>query len=413
VRGVTTLTSAVHRDRWPDDGCRANVVVYLAGGWSTFHRRPMLESLARQGRGRISVICVDPFPSLVRHGRARARVRRVQENLHIASVPVVVPGAGVHRLLAHARTRFLGAAIRRVVAGVGHRGAPTVAWLYKPEHAWMLGLAGETLRVYECYDEYTRDAVSGEPRPDVLVREQALLGRVDLVFTTSARLFRSRRRRHDRVHYAPNGVPFAAFSSPAPEAIAPLDGTWRPLLMCVGGITEENVDPALLRDVASRRPDWCFALVGPRSGRASPRLDAACGLGNVRHVPAVPHERLPALMRQADVLLVPYTLHEYAHARNPLKIWEYLAVGTPVVATALEEVVRLAAVVRVAGSHDAFIAQIDAALREDATAREARRRLGQRWAAQHDWDRLTARMLRILASTSRRRSASAAVSGLP
>jgi glycosyltransferase involved in cell wall biosynthesis len=385
------------------------VVVYLAGDWATFHRRPMLESLARQGRGRVSLLCVNPFPSLVRHGRARARVERVQDNLHVATVPVVVPGARVHRLVADARARLLGAAIRRIVVGVGDRRAPTVAWLYKPEHAWMLGLAGESLRVYECYDEYTRDAVTGAPKPGAVAREQALLGRVDLVFTTSARLFRSRRRRHGNVRYAPNGVPFAAFASSAPTVPATLEGTWRPLLMCVGGITEENMDPALLLDVASRRPDWCFALVGPRTRGSSPQLDAVCALPNVRHVPAVSHERLPALMRQADVLLVPYTLHEYAHARNPLKIWEYLAVGTPIVATALEELARLSAVVRVARSHPELIAAIDAALGEYAATRETRRRLGGRWAAQHDWDRLTARMLRILDATSRGRSASAAL----
>jgi glycosyltransferase involved in cell wall biosynthesis len=145
-------------------------------------------------------------------------------------------------------------------------------------------------------------------------------------------------------------------------------------------------------------------LLGPVDPDPSPGLRALLALPNVRHLPPRWHEALPEVIAEADVALIPYKLHDYAHARNPLKVWEYMAVGTPIVSTAMEEVVRLSAVVRVGRSADDFIRQIQAALSEGPDERMKRQALGRRWAAQHDWDRLTTRMLRIIEARRLHRS---------
>jgi glycosyltransferase involved in cell wall biosynthesis len=377
-----------------------NLVVYLAGDWHSFHRRPMLQSLAEQGRDSLHVVCINPFRGPVWRrdaaGTLAPHVERITDNLHVATLPVLVPGARFHRLLASVRTRLLGASLRRVLAAAGRPGAPTATWLYKPEHAWMLGLARETFRVYECYDEYTCDPVTGKEKPGAWAHEQALLREVDLVFTTSSRLFRSRRRHHPHVHYAPNGVPFRAFDrgrAARPTRLPPMP---RPILLSVGGVTDEGLDSRLLLDVASARPDWSLVLLGPLDSAPSADLQTLLALPNVRHVPAMSHESLPHVIAEADVALIPYRLHDYAHARNPLKVWEYMAVGTPIVAAALEELVRLDAVVRIGRSHADFARQIQAVLSQDHAERTRRRALGRRLAAEHDWDRLTARMVHIL-----------------
>jgi hypothetical protein len=101
----------------------------------------------------------------------------------------------------------------------------------------------------------------------------------------------------------------------------------------VGGINAK-VDLALLADVATRRPDWRIELVGPLSyGLDADELARLRALPNVHVSGAVPPEQVPAVMAGCDVGLIPYKLNEQTRHVNPLKVYEYLAAGRPVVGT--------------------------------------------------------------------------------
>lgn len=86
--------------------------------------------------------------------------------------------------------------------------------------------------------------------------------------------------------------------------------------------------PEVLRCV----PSAVFVLVGAEPGEAYPVAGAAEELGiaeHVRIVPRQPRERIPTFLAMADVLVSPRT----AGGNLPLKIFDYLSVGKPIVAT--------------------------------------------------------------------------------
>ena len=73
-------------------------------------------------------------------------------------------------------------------------------------------------------------------------------------------------------------------------------------------------------------------------GPGDPRTDVSAlrGLANVRLLGYRPYEQLPEVLRGADVAIVPYLLEGEMRSVFPMKIYEYLAAGTPVVATPME-----------------------------------------------------------------------------
>ncbi|HEY9737363.1 MAG TPA: glycosyltransferase [Trichocoleus sp.] len=91
----------------------------------------------------------------------------------------------------------------------------------------------------------------------------------------------------------------------------------------------------LLLEIAPQCPDVVFALAGgPVEQQA--HYQAQCdrnGLSNVRCLGFLPQNQLAELLQAADVLLHPHRMGPAATFTSPLKLFDYLASGTPIVAS--------------------------------------------------------------------------------
>ncbi len=100
----------------------------------------------------------------------------------------------------------------------------------------------------------------------------------------------------------------------------------------------------LLLECAACLPEVLFVFVGgvPADVARCQALSAALGLGNVRFVGLVPNATVPAYLAAADALVMPYTSSTpTVTSMSPLKMFEYMAAGRPIVASdfpALREV---------------------------------------------------------------------------
>jgi glycosyltransferase involved in cell wall biosynthesis len=107
-----------------------------------------------------------------------------------------------------------------------------------------------------------------------------------------------------------------------------------------GGI-DAGLDLDALAAIPAALPGASVVLVGPLLVPAlRPALEAIPGLVLLGEQP---YARLPGLYAAADVCLLPFRLTPFNIARDSLKLYEYLAAGRPVVATATPQALRLAA----------------------------------------------------------------------
>jgi hypothetical protein len=83
---------------------------------------------------------------------------------------------------------------------------------------------------------------------------------------------------------------------------------------------------------------------------------------------------VPSYLRGFQVGLVPYRVGEQARAIDPLKLYEYLAFGLPVVSVDIPSVRRFSSVVRIAGNPDEFLSSLEPAIAEDDADLRVRRR---------------------------------------
>lgn len=185
----------------------------------------------------------------------------------------------------------------------------------------------------------------------------------------------------------PNGVEPRLWVEPGrpPEWFAALPG---PRFVYVGTL-DDRLDVVALRELARAWPQGSVVLVGPLADR--PHLGPLLAEPNVVLHGPVSREGVAALTHAADVCLLPHRRTPLTEAMSPLKLYEYLASGTPTVATDLEPVRRVdGPVLRVPPGGD-FVAGVRLALAA-GPASEADRR---RFIAANSWSARTAAVLEL------------------
>ena len=311
-------------------------------------------------------------------------VRQVAPNIHVCS-PLVCPPFGSPWRRKLNRRLFL-PALLRTARKLGFR--DPIIWTYLPTDtsADLIRLLStpENLVIYHCVADFTQLT----PQAELLrTSEKDVLSLSDLVFASCSQLANSAAQINTRVHLTSHGVSLDAF--PYADSLerkrdppVELENLVHPLIGYVGGI-HRHVDLGLIREVALRRPDWTWVMIG--SVQVS--IAELQNIANIKIVGAKPHNQLVNYIRHFDVCTVPYANNESTATVVPTKINEYLAVGRPVVATALptlrefnqeHRILNLAAT-----EPEDFIAAIEAALVSGDDNSLARRR--RELAEKADW----------------------------
>ena len=122
------------------------------------------------------------------------------------------------------------------------------------------------------------------------------------------------------------------------------------------GAIAEWFDADLVRQMAMREPHFEFHLCGDVSSKDV--TDALSGLGNVTMYGEIGYRDVPAFLRRMDVLIIPFKIIPIIEACDPVKFYEYSAVGKPTVATPLPELKRVSELVYLASSPEEFGQQI-------------------------------------------------------
>lgn len=229
--------------------------------------------------------------------------------------------------------------------------------------------------VYDCMDEWTNFPGFGAA---VLGLEEGLVREADLTLATARRLHEKLEPQARRLILALNGVDIEHYRRYYGEN--DLLGEVRHPVIGYYGALASWVDVELIVKIARRFPKATLVLAG---GVFDVDLSALERLPNVRLLGARPYEEMPRLLWHFDACVIPFLVNDITQATNPVKFYEYLSAGKPVVAPRLDELLPYEDLCYLAEGHDAFLAALEDALAEPAD--DPRRELRRRMAAENDW----------------------------
>lgn len=199
---------------------------------------------------------------------------------------------------------------------------------------------------------------------EMKLHEREIASSVDLVVYTARTLERYVEEFQPRnTLYLPNGVDFSHFQNSFHRQPPEFKDISKPIVIYVGAM-QEWFDFRLINWSAKMLPEVAFVLIGP-SHYAKSRLR---NLPNIHILGRRDYEDIPSYLSNADVGVIPFNVIEYpvlVNSVSPLKLFEYLACGLPVVSTAWEELKNLKAPITLADTNEQFIMGIKNALLEE------------------------------------------------
>ena len=362
--------------------------------WGQFGRayEKIAEQLVLQpGVGRL--VCVlPPVPAEPRRWGWPLRIYQRSRRLVVVSPRSnVVPTHGVgFRARAWLNARCPELALRMLLRLLGFRASNTLRWVY-PAHAYidsLLGLVVGRHTVVQIVDNNVElETISDERRQSIADQYDTLARRADCVVVSSVANREAFSRLNPRCVLFENAVD-PRFIRPPSELPCRRSGA-RPRLGYVGWITERT-DVELLTLLARERPQYDVVLAGPdKVGSLQPLL----ALPNVQWLGMVPQEQVADLIATFDVCLMPHRDTAYSRSMSPLKLYQYLGSGRPIVSTEVAGVDRWRHLISVVATPAAFVAAVDEALKSDSLQCAGERIEA---ASSETWDRRVGSMYRAV-----------------
>jgi glycosyltransferase involved in cell wall biosynthesis len=235
---------------------------------------------------------------------------------------------------------------------------------------------GESAVIYDITDDWTRMRQPAKLARLVERQDAELCAKADAVIVCSQRLHDLKRPlvAADRLHLIPNGVHVEHYRGVLDKSTpgALMARQWpRPIMGYTGTIHPDRIDVQLIRQLASAPGIGSVVLVGPNHMPA--RDLESLRLPNIFMTGPVPYEQIPEVMQAFDVCIVPHKVTPFTESLNPIKLWEYLAAGKPIVSTNVAGFRDFPHLVALAQTPGQFIAASLAAIHEESKLADARR----------------------------------------
>ncbi len=200
--------------------------------------------------------------------------------------------------------------------------------------------------------------------------------RFDFIFATSRFQFEKRKDLNKNSFLVPNAVDIDLFDRVSagehPEP-ADLEAIPRPRIGYVGSICS-RLDYDLLHKIANEHLEWSIVMIGgPDNYVPKDLVERLRKLPNVFILPKKDHEEIPRYMAKFDIGIIPFELNSLTKTMNLLKMYEYLAMGLPVVSTELPEVKLFSEEIKIARNHEEFVNLIEDELRTNNPLKIQRR----------------------------------------
>ena len=189
--------------------------------------------------------------------------------------------------------------------------------------------------VYDCHDRldgFTRVGRS------VLGLEADLIEASDLIVYSSDVLFRDSES-SPAASRKPRLLLRNAVEERRLSQVIPIRRGMNPPVIGYAGALDTWFDIEAVELAAAKHPDWRFRLIGRVECEQVRRL---ARLPNIEFTGEKPYSELPRMMAEMSVALIPFRLNKLTEATDPIKLYEYLGAGLPVISSRLPDLERFA-----------------------------------------------------------------------
>jgi len=262
------------------------------------------------------------------------------------------------------------------------RGAEVV-YTWNVQNLDYLGYCGDKVLIYDAMDDWA--AFDGAATDEITENERRVAGRADIVLAVSDKIYDRLVRVNPNTHLLRNGVDAEYFGSAQDYKKSEADILYKhrdkKLVGYVGHISTW-VDIDLIIETAKILDPCVFVVIGPIKKSLANKFD---GIKNILYLGPKPYSELVSYISYFDAGIIPFKMNLLNESTNPIKMYEYLGAGLPVVSTGMQEVAKYEkeGVVYIGNTPEEFSAKILEALKTSSDEELAAERM--RIARDNSW----------------------------
>jgi len=216
-----------------------------------------------------------------------------------------------------------------------HKISDYILWYYTPMALEISEELDPVITVYDCMDELSAFKFA---HPALKQMEKELLNKADVVFCGGNNLYNAKKNQHNNIYPFPSSIDKKHFGTARHIKQEPEDQASIPSpKFGFYGVIDERFDTELISQVAERKPDWHFVLIGPVVKIDPETLPRRA---NIHYLGSKKYNELPAYLSGWDISMISFALNESTQYISPTKTPEYLAGGKPVISTPIIDVVN-------------------------------------------------------------------------
>jgi len=370
-----TESDALHGDASPVAQLhKADVICFSIIDWEFRYQRPqqLMSQFAAHGH-RVFYIRLDHFLSDA--SAQLFHIKKLKENLYEIKLAALrhqwvnletIEGANAEALVSSLAELRRELHIDEAISYVQIPSWANVALATRERWGWHI--------IYDCMDEWKDFPGLGQGVAEI---EPQMVEGCDLLVVTAAALYEKWRTRARTIVLARNAVDYDFYAEHYQQNSLLADAP-RHVIGYFGAIAGW-FDVELMTEVARRRPQYTFVLLG---GVFDVDIRELESLPNVRVLGQRPYEEMPQYLYHFDVCLIPFKVNSITESTDPVKMYEYLSAGKPVVSVALSELEPFRDHLYLAHDREDFLVQLDRAVAENDAEKVAERR---RFASSNTW----------------------------
>ncbi|MBI2356906.1 glycosyltransferase [Candidatus Dojkabacteria bacterium] len=218
-----------------------------------------------------------------------------------------------------------------------------ILWIFLPTGHFLIDTLDHSVSIYHNVDDYSE--VPNVDKKYVLSEQDKILEKADIVFAVSPVTADSFKEKvpPKKVFYLNNVANFSYFNRAVKEKLSipsdmkPILKEGKPTVGFMGNLASYKENLELLYDVIKDTPKYNYVFLGPvGSGETSTNIEGLKSLSNVYMFGPKPYKTLPSYFKYWDVALIARRRNKANEGGFPLKYFEYLSSGLPVVVTGIQ-----------------------------------------------------------------------------
>jgi len=268
-----------------------------------------------------------------------------------------------------------------------------IVWIGDPKSVGVAENINATT-IFDAYDDWSISPLFINRRRHIkhIVKGYKMATKLTDIITVNSIYMKNKFKDAHNVHVISNTSSITDENNNKTKTYIESNSSYKNTVGYIGNI-HERINLDIVNYLISSMPDTLFVFIGKNDFESNEFSDLVETNSNLLYIPEIPFSKVPLYINNFDACIVPHYIDEYTLSQDSMKVYDYLAMGKPIVTTSIPPAPDLKEYLYIADSKEKFKEQLELAFTEDKASNKCKRK---DFIKQNSWARKIESIIKLL-----------------